>query len=66
MVLSDPGPGGKLNADLVGRDDKADEAAGKFAEFTPRPGRYRLASSQWRGNNVRMADCGRKMTATVV
>ena len=27
MLLPDPGPGGKLNADLEGRDGKADEAA---------------------------------------
>ena len=26
-LLPDPGPGGKLNTDLEGRDDKADEAA---------------------------------------
>ena len=26
-LLLDPGPGGKLNTDLEGRDDKADEAA---------------------------------------
>ena len=26
MLLPDPGPGGKLNTDLEGRDDKADEA----------------------------------------
>ena len=25
-LLPDPGPGGKLNTDLEGRDDKADEA----------------------------------------
>ena len=36
-LLLDPGPGGKLNADLVGRDDKADKTAGKFSEFTPGP-----------------------------
>ncbi len=26
-LLPDPGPGGKLNTDLEGQDDKADEAA---------------------------------------